>query len=311
MSTDVVTLGETMLLLLAVDGLSSSQTPTFVASIAGAEANVACGLSRLGHHVTMFGRVGADPSGRRVRARLQGEGVDIEHLVTDPERGTGLLLRDAPAGRPVTVEYHRSNSAGAALHPDDLRMEVLRDARVLHVTGLSAVLSDSAFAAVELAMDTARQSGVHVSFDPNVRLRLADAVTWRDLMARLIPKADTVLIGDTEMLTLELPDPQACLAAGPTTVVVKRGADGAYATDGTRSWHQPARPVPVVDPVGAGDAFAAGWLSAHVDELPISERLKRACTVASLVVATRGDIEGLPTRQELTDLGTSGADVLR
>ncbi|MEP7330977.1 MAG: sugar kinase [Terracoccus sp.] len=310
-SVDVVTLGETMLLLLATDGLPSSQAPMFSATIAGAEANVACGVARLGHAVTIFGRVGTDPSGQRVRARLRGEGVDTTHIVTDPQRATGLLLRDAPAGRPVTVEYHRTGSAGAALHPDDIDLKVLARSRILHVTGVTAALSDTAFAAVDVAMDTARERGVHVSFDPNVRLRLADVQTWCDLTARLLPKADTVLIGDAEMLALGIADPHAVLDAGPSIVVVKRGADGADATDRTRSWHQPARRVPVVDPVGAGDAFAAGWLSAHLDELPIPDRLERACAVASFVVATRGDIEGLPTHNELDELGPAGADVLR
>ncbi|MGH3658423.1 MAG: PfkB family carbohydrate kinase, partial [Micromonosporaceae bacterium] len=119
-SPEVVTLGEAMALFLAEPGTAVSYARWFDASVAGAEANVAIGLARLGHRVRYAGRVGADPLGETVIRTLRGEAVDVTAVVTDPDRPTGLLIRDAPAGRPIQVVYRRSGSAGAALAVADV-----------------------------------------------------------------------------------------------------------------------------------------------------------------------------------------------
>ena len=308
--SEVATLGEAMTLFLAEPGRPLGDAALFERSVAGAEANVAIGLARLGHQVSFIGRVGSDVFGDGVRRMLRGEGVEISGLLIDTDRPTGLLVRDVPVGRPVTVVYHRTGSAGAGLRSEDIDPEVVSSAKILHITGITAALSTSARAAVEYAVGIAVEAGVPISFDPNVRLQLASLDYWSDLVATLAPHADTVLVGADELRMLGR-DVASFLNDGASTVVVKDGARGAWVTDGTETHQVPARSVTEVDPVGAGDAFAAGWLSGTLRNLPIGDRLREAAVVASCVVAARGDVSGLPDSATRDRLNQGHVDVLR
>ena len=297
---EVATFGEAMVLMLAASDTPLAQARRFDALVAGAESNLAIGLSRLGHRVAFFGRVGADVFGGRVRWELRAEGVDVSRLVTDPVLPTGMILRDGAPGVPISVVYRRAGSAATALAAADVPAELVRGARVLHVTGITAALSDSAYAATVAAMDMAREAGVTVSYDPNVRLQLAPVERWREITDDLARRADLVLTGADEarLFCGDLAPELWFAERGATTVVVKHGAAGATEHDLTAAARPavqaPARTVPEVDAVGAGDAFNAGWLSGWLRERPPWERLQEAAAVASLVVATRGDTAGLP-----------------
>jgi len=308
--SDVVTIGEVMTLFLASGDTPLNQAIGFERSLAGAEANVALGLARLGHSVALIGRVGADPFGVQIRHMLRGEGIDVTALSTDPDRATGLIVRDAPTGRPVSVAYYRSDSAGSALSPEDVDADAIRRAQILHITGITAALSPSAHAALLRAVTVARQAGTPVSFDPNVRLKLAPLQQWSSLVQTFAPYAASVLVGADELGLLGL-TPRSFLDLGAKLVVVKDSARGATVTDGTLIKTVPARSVASVDPVGAGDAFAAGWISATLRNRPLAERLCEAAVVASCVVATRGDVPGLPDSATRDRLSGHHADVDR
>jgi 2-dehydro-3-deoxygluconokinase len=304
-------MGEVLGLLLA-ETEPLDEAMTFRRSVAGAEANVAVGLARLGHRVCFAGRVGDDTFGRDALRRLRGEGVSVEVRV-DPTRPTGLIVRDCGRARPVTVWYRRDGSAATATRVDDVPLEALAGARLLHLTGITAMLSPTAHAAVQHAIATARRLGVTVCLDPNVRLRLASAADWAVRWRELASLADVVLIGEDEADVLGVPGrPEWLLDNGVSTVVVKRGARGAVEHDQSGSTEAVARPIPLADPVGAGDAFAAGWISGWLDGLARADRLHRAGTVAAQVVAYRGDLDGLPTRAVLDQISRSAiTDVLR
>ncbi|HYP44401.1 MAG TPA: sugar kinase [Propionibacteriaceae bacterium] len=314
-SAEVVTGGEAMGLLLASGDVNLSAARQFNAEIAGAESNLAVGLARLGHRVAYYGRVGDDVFGQRIRNELRGEGVDVSALAVDDERPTGLLFRDSVQGAPLTVLYRRSNSAASALSVSDIPEAAIVAARVLHVTGITAALSETAYAATVAAMVLARGAGVHVSFDPNLRLRLAPADRWRQIVDELARHSDTVLTGAEEA---EVFCPGQDVISWLTersvaTVVLKHGVDGAseHDTASGDSCREPARQVPVVDPVGAGDAFDAGWLSAWLHGRPAQQRLREGCAVASVVVASRGDCVGLPDARLRDALLSPGPDVRR
>ena len=309
---EVVTLGEVMALLLAEGSDALASATRFDLSAAGAEGNVAVGLARLGHRVALWTCLGEDALGDGVLRSLRGEGVDVSGVRRVPDRPTGLLLRDAPLGRPVTVAYYRSGSAGAALGPQDVQPAVLARARLLHLTGITAVLSDTSQQAVLAAAEQARAAGVTVCVDPNLRLRLAPVEQWRARLDPLLRLADVVLTGRDELELLSGgADPHWLLDRGAGTVVVKDGAAGAYETDGRTELRAAARSVPVVDPVGAGDAFAAGWLSGWLRGVPAQRRLDEAAVVAGCVVSARGDLPGLPTAALRDALLRGGPDVAR
>ncbi|WUG37336.1 sugar kinase [Streptomyces sp. NBC_00459] len=276
-------------------------------SVAGAESNVAIGLARLGHRVSWAGRVGADELGALVLRTLRAEGVDTGHAVTDDaDRPTGLLLTEPRLGTLTRVSYYRAGSAGSAVSPDDVLPALAGGARILHLTGITPALGPSAAEAALTAARTARDTGITVCLDVNHRSRLWTTDRARTVLRPLVAHIDLLIASEDELpLVLERPGAEeseavhSILAAGVGEVVVKRGARGAttFTVDGVTD--RAARQVDAVDLVGAGDAFVAGYLSGVLDGGDIPARLHRAVTTAAFAVATRGDWEGLPTRDEL------------
>ncbi|MGP4099356.1 sugar kinase [Nonomuraea sp. KM90] len=286
----VVVCGEAMLLMLAEPGIPLERATAFRRSVAGAESNVAAGLVRLGHEVRWLGRVGADPAGKSVLAMLRAEGIDTRHAVTDPHAPTGLLLRDSHPARAIDVQYYRAGSAASRLAPEELAPGMLSGARLVHVTGITPMLSDSAHRATLRLLDLAAEAGALISFDPNIRLKLGAPAQWRERVAPLLGRADVVLAGEDELELLGV-DP-----AGLGGLVVVKHRDKSATCGGLR---QEAFPVPVTDPVGAGDAFAAGFLSGLLRGAPYEVCLREAAAVAALVVQCANDTDGLPDRAGL------------
>ena len=291
----VVCIGEAMALLLASAGTPLAHADRFTASLAGAEANVAVGLARLGHQVQFVGRVGADPLGQQVLRRLRAENVDTFAVSTDPDAPTGVLIRDCHAERPIEVCYYRARSAGSHLNVADIDAAGIQHAKILHLTGITAMLSPTARAACQHAVAAARSAGVTVSFDPNIRYRLGSTQAWIDATTDLLRAADIISIGGDELTALTGSDnPQVLLDGGAQLVVVKAGAAGATAHTPSASYDVPAWPVHAVDPVGAGDAFTVGLLSGWLRQRPLTETLTEAAVIAGLCVAAPGDVTGLP-----------------
>jgi 2-dehydro-3-deoxygluconokinase len=312
--TAVVTVGETMALL---DAPASGRLGTVLpVGMGGAESNVAIGLARLGVDCTWVSRVGDDALGTFLTREIRAEGVRV--LATrDPGAPTGLMLKELRNGRPWRVRYYRAGSAASRLSSADVDAvaEEIAAADVLHLTGITAALGPAPRAAVERAMQVARAAGTLVSFDVNHRATLWSGDEAAPVLARLTAAADLVFAGPEEAaLVLDrTPGPvtvdegeglgRELAKRGPATVVVKLGALGALAVAGDEVHHAPALPITVVDPVGAGDAFVAGYLSEVVAGVTVPERLRTGNACGAAVCGVRGDWEGLPTRAELTELG--------
>jgi 2-dehydro-3-deoxygluconokinase len=287
-------------------------------SVCGAEATVAIGVARLGLPSTFVGRSGDDAFGRMGLDVLRGEGVDVSGLTLDPTAPTGLLLRTRRTADRDVVEYLRASSAGSRLRPEDVDPDVVAAADLLHITGITPALSDSAAGAVGHACDLARGSGVPISFDVNHRARLW---TGRSARAALLPLAAgaDVVFGGRQELALHLDaardtPPERLLtelaARGPREVVVSLGADGAIGVQDGEPAAVAAHRVTPVDVLGAGDAFVAGYLAARLDGLDQQGRLRLGSTLGAFAVGTRGDWEGLPRRAELA-LFDHGDQVMR
>ncbi|MGH3490151.1 MAG: PfkB family carbohydrate kinase, partial [Actinopolymorphaceae bacterium] len=157
---DVVTLGETMGLVAATRTGSFSVGSPATISFGGAETNVAIGLSRLGHTTAWIGRLGADPVGTLVHDALRAEGVDVSWVRRASDVATGLMLREHRTADRVRVSYYRRDLAGSRVGPDDVDSGLVGSARVLHLSGITPALSESARAAVFRAVELARESGV-------------------------------------------------------------------------------------------------------------------------------------------------------
>jgi 2-dehydro-3-deoxygluconokinase len=308
-SVDVVTLGECLVALRAQTPGPLRESATFTRHVAGAEANFAVGLARLGHGVAFIGRTGEDAFGDAVLARLAQERVELRHLVRDGAP-TGLLVRESRRFGAAQVLYYRAHSAGSRLAVDDVERagETIASARWLHLTGITPALSDSACAAAQAALEIARAAGVTVSFDVNLRRKLWSSDEEARVVLRPFVDASDVVLGGSEELVLftGATDPEsaaATLAAGGRIVVAKLGAEGALAVgqDGHVVHARGVAVLALLDPVGAGDAFAAGFVSARLDGVELAGALARGNLCGAFVVAAEGDVEGAPTRRELED----------
>jgi 2-dehydro-3-deoxygluconokinase len=314
--TVVVTVGESMVLLDApASGRLGAALPV---GIGGAESNVAIGLARLGVDCAWVSRVGDDALGTFLAREIRAEGVRVV-ATRDPAAPTGLMVKEHRGGRPSRVRYYRAGSAASRLSPADVDAvaDEIATADVLHLTGITAALGASPLAAVERAVAVARAAGTVVSFDVNHRATLWSDDAAGPVLGRLAASADLVFAGpeeaalvlgraaappsfeEGEVLAREL------ATRGPATVVVKLGALGALGLSGDEAHRAPALPVAVVDPVGAGDAFVAGYLSDVVAGGTVPDALRTANACGGAVCGVAGDWEGLPTRAELADLGGS------
>lgn len=271
----------------------------FEKSIAGAESNVAIGLARLGHRSGWFGRLGGDPFGRYALKLIRGEGVDVSRAEIVEGEPTGLLIREIVGGK-SSVYYYRKHSAASRMRPDHLDEAYIGQAKLLHLTGITPALSDSCRETVREAIRIARKHGVRVCFDPNLRLKLWSADEAKEVLLSIAEEADYFLPGLDELKlmygTNDLETVMERLSRLKAVSVVKGAGDCTYILERGVRTSVPWFPVDrVVDPVGAGDGFCAGFLAGLLRGFPLAEAVRIGNLVGSLVVQAPGDWEGLPT----------------
>lgn len=304
---DVVTYGEALALFVADEVGDFADVEKYTRRLAGAETNVAIGLSRLGLKVGWVSRVGNDSFGRFIRKRVAQEGVDVSHVATDMEFRTAIQLKaKAVDGADPAIEYYRKGSAASHLSQVDFDESYFGGARHLHATGIAAALSASTMAFAHQALDFMRARGKTISFDPNLRPMLWPS---QEVMAQklneLAFKADWVLPGLSEGKILTGYSEPRDIAAfyldkGVKQVVIKLGAEGAYFRNASEEGVVTGVEVKeVVDTVGAGDGFAVGVISGLLEGLSMPEAVMRGNRIGAFAIQVVGDMEGLPTRAQL------------
>lgn len=315
---DIITLGETMVLFTPNKSGMLRNMDQFSAQIGGSESNVAIGLVRLGHKVGWVSRLGNDEFGWKIYQGLRGEGIDLSQVQFDENFPTGIYFKEMLNSEEVRVKYYRSNSAATQLRPSDLNEQYIASAKYLHITGITPLLSESCYETILRAIDIAQQNNVTVVFDPNIRKTLRRKKNIKEILLDIANRADIILPGKSEgeFLTGETtPENIARFFHdnGSSTVIIKLGEKGAYYSSGESEGYVPAYPVKqIVDPVGAGDGFAAGVLSGLLDGLTVVESVQRGTVLGSLVTMVQGDMEGLPDRERLERINKqSREDVLR
>ena len=295
---DLLTVGEALICLTAVGRLPAS--PTLAKSIGGAEANVAIGLARLGLRAGYVSRVGDDPFGDEIVRTLRGEGVDVSRVQRSRVRPTGLMVKELRSPQDVRVHYYRQGSAATELDG----IGELSPTRHVHATGITLALGAGPAAAVSELLTAARAMGASVSFDPNIRLKLWSLDDAVRALREVLPYVDDLLLSEAEALAIsgagELDDALRRLADhGIARVVVRRGDQGALGSvDGVRVEVAAEAAGPVVDCVGAGDAFTAGYLFERLCGASFETAMATGAWAAGHVVAHRGDYEGLPDRAD-------------
>lgn len=300
---EVMTFGECMAVLYPPDPVTIDAAPLLKWDIGGAEANCAIALTRLGISVRFHSRVGNDPFGRKIVSTLVGEGVDTSTVMIDAARPTGVFFREWLVDGARRVFYYRSGSAAANMGPEDIQPAHFAGVKALHLTGITPALSERAAATCTHAIALAKAAGVMITFDPNFRPRLWSAEQARAVLTPLAAASDIILMGHEDAAALfgEGDDEHYLTSAqqlGIPTIVLKRAERGALAlVDGQRYEAAVVKAERVVDPVGAGDGFDAGFIAGRLRGKSIAESLHIGAIVGAGSVAHLGDYAGYPTMQ--------------
>ena len=312
---DIVALGE-VLLRLAIPSPARFETARHLdLQIGGAEANVAAACARLGLSAAWISALPANPWGERIRRELGSHGVDCAYVrMTENTRVGVYFLEYGVPPRPVRVLYDRRESAFARLTPAQVDWEPVRRARLVHLTGVTPALGESARALVERAVREAST----VSFDINYRATLWSPQEARAFVEPVLPRVRYLFIGQAEARTLfglsgtpeQTLDGLARLAP-KATISLQQGEAGSTVLDGGTVFRPRRRPaVQVVDPIGAGDAYAAGFLWAVLSGRDVRDAVDAGTAVAALKCSTWGDI-ALVSAQDVADVLAGGPDVRR
>lgn len=304
---DLVTLGEALIVLTASQSGYLRHVLDFHRFIGGAELNVAVGVARLGHKSGVITRVGADEFGQAVFGFLAGEGVDTTHVQFDSTANTSMYFRERRRFDDTRCYYYRQGAAGGKLGPEQIDPAYIRRSRYLLASGLLPAHGESCARAVERAITVARDGGTTVVFDPNVRLRMWGPQEARSTLLPLIARADVfvgseedaqVLFGGAEESVLE-----RIRELGPLLVVLKRGGRATLALHSGHILRVPPYSVEgIVDPVGAGDAFAAGFISGQLRGLNVEDSIRMGNAAGALAATILGAAESMPTWEDVQAL---------
>lgn len=296
---DVLTIGEALLCLAPPNGPLAS-AGVLQKSVGGAELNTAVGLARLGNDVSWYSRLSDDAVGDAVLDALTKENVDVSLVRRVSGAPTALMLKDRISEHDVDVLYYRRDSAATGMQAGDVQISDLQRARLLHVTGIGLAIGQGPRELLTWALAEASSLGKIVTYDPNIRPRIIGSARAREMNLEVLPFVNDFLCNESEARIIsgceDLAEAAAFIADhGPQTVIIKLGANGALVHHQGTDINVEAWPAPKpVDPVGAGDAFNAGWIHARLKNLSVEEGLTLAAYVAAQVVQHPDDYEGFP-----------------
>lgn len=299
---DVACAGESMAMFVTEHSGELAAGAVYRLSVAGAESNVAMYLSKLGLRAAWIGRVGADPFGSFIIKELEASGVDVTRTIIDPARPTGVTFKDR-SNESTRVRYYRTGSAASALDAATASAVNVLQPRIIHLSGITSALSPGCEDFVRAVL-AGKAPDARVSFDVNWRPAL-----WENnghaAIKTFAQAADIVFVGLDEAEDLwglsDVDDVRAFLDR-PKVLVVKRGAKGATVFCDKQRVAVPALRVNVVEPVGAGDAFAAGFLAGHLTGLSLQQTTRLGTIVASSALSVAADVGDLPPQEYISGL---------
>lgn len=307
---EFITLGEPLVVLASKEeDVDLDQVETFQKFVAGAELNVALGLSRLEHETMYISTVGSDPFGRFIVEETKKHGINTTHLKTDSRFLTGFYLKQKVSIGDPKVAYFRKNSAAANMNDEAINSIDLTGIKLAHLSGIFPALSPTALEVFRTFNKRLNDAHILTVFDPNLRPALWESkAEMVNVINSLSKMSQIVLPGINEgEILMGSRDPEAIAnfyldqSEMTKSVVVKLGADGAYLKSKGKSGQfiKGFKVNNVVDTVGAGDGFAVGLESSLLEGWPIEDAVRRACAVGALAIQSAGDNDGYPTRESL------------
>lgn len=302
---DVVTIGDGMITFDPSHRGPMRFVSTFERKIGGAELNVMLGCARLGLQPGWISKLGNDEFGRHILNTVRGEGVDVQQVRLEDDYATSLNFKEIREDGSSRTFYYRHPSPTEKFSKDNLPFEYVNQAKILHVTGVfPAIVKKNRELVLDL-LKFAKEHGIIISFDPNIRLRLWSAEDARETLLNYLPYVNQLLTSKEELeILFETTDDQAIRQKladySFDAVVMKDGSNGSYyLEDGKWVQVKAIQAQKVVDTVGAGDGFDSGYLYGLLQGWSLQERLHFANAVGSMVVQVHGDNEGLPYLEEV------------
>jgi 2-dehydro-3-deoxygluconokinase len=304
---DVITIGEAMVTFNPASTGPMKFVNTFEKKIGGAELNLAIGCARLGLKAGYVSRLGNDEFGKYIKTFARGEGIDVSKLDLVEGYPTSLNFKEMMEDGNVRTFYYRDKSPTLTMTPDDLDEAYFQQAKILHLTGIFPAIDEKNIAIIERSIELAKKYGVKISFDPNIRLRMWSKEEAREVLSKILPHVDILLAGDEEMeIIIGERDPIAIIKRikewGISFIAIKQGDKGSVGYYNGEIIESPSIKVTkVVDTVGAGDGFNAGFIYGVLQGWQLERTLKFANTIGSMVVSVRGDNEGLPYYEDVQE----------
>ncbi len=302
------TFGEAMIRLSVPPGHTLEFAPSFDVHVAGAEANVAATLARLGRSVSWVSKVPENSLGRRVISALEAAGVDCSGVARPAERRMGTYFVELhPEPLPTRIIYDRADSAAASFTLDDVTWPLFERAGIVHLSGITPALSPSCREVVTEMANRARAGNMLLSVDVNYRAQLWTPEEAAATISPLISEADLVVCTSEDAADLYAIGGDPAEAAGELAgvfdakrAVVTSGAEGAWWHERGTTGHVSSIPVSVIDRIGAGDAFMAGVLDGILDG-DLALGVRRGAALAAFALASYGD-QAVVTRERMESL---------
>ncbi len=302
---DIITIGEAMIAFNPIATGPMKFVNSFEKRIGGAELNTAIGCARLGLKAGFISRLGNDEFGRYILNYARGEGIDVSEVEFVDGYPTSVNFKEIMEDGNVRTFFYRDKSPTLTMTGQDLDETYISQAKILHITGIYPAIGERNIEVIKKAIEYAKTNGVKVSFDPNIRLRMWSKEEARKVLSEILPQVDILLAGDEEMeIILGEKDPAIIIekakALGISVIAIKQGDKGSVGyMEGKTVNAAPVKAAKVVDTVGAGDGFNAGFIYGFLYQWPLEKILHFANTIGSMVVSVKGDNEGLPYLQDV------------
>lgn len=306
MSPEIISLGEPLLEFNANQTGPLRNVRSYEVGWGGDTSNFAIAVSRLGGDAGYVCRIGDDDFGAAFLALWAAEGVDTSQVIVEPGGKTGIYFISRTADD-HQFTYYRQGSAASHFSPADVPEAYLAEAKLVHTSGISQAISNASCDAVFRAVEIARDAGVLVCYDPNVRLKLWDLPRARAIVLETIRQADFVLpsLEDAVLIT-GMEDPSEIVAwllsLGPKAVLLKLGAEGALLGSQAGMEEIAGFEVELVDATGAGDTFDAAFAVAYLRGEELADCARFANAAAALVTTGPGAVAPIPRRQQVENL---------
>jgi 2-dehydro-3-deoxygluconokinase len=313
---DLTTIGEAMLRLSVPAGIRLEVADKLDIRPGGAEANLAVALARMGRNSAWMGALPNSPLGRFMANHMRIAGVDLDGVYwSNTDRLGTYYVEFAVPPRATQVIYDRADSCAARMTVDQVQWDKLLNTRLLHLTGITPPLSASCSQIVTEAVARARAANVPVSFDVNYRAKLWSEKAASEFILPLVQGIDIFFCGrnDAKRVMGVSGEPESVVRrmaemTQAKLVVMSLAEQGVIAFDGNQFYHEPAKPVTIIDRPGAGDALAAGIIHGWLDG-NLQLGLKMGVVMAALCLSQHGDML-ITTPDEVASLVESSDTLL-